>query len=30
MYYRKDPKNSDTRKNAVIILKLGQYHFTTE
>ena len=30
MNYRKNPKNSDTRKIAVIILKLEQYHFTTE
>ena len=28
--YRKNPKNSDTRKIAVIILKFEQYHFTTE
>ena len=28
--YRKNPTNSDTRKNAVIILKLEQYRFTTE
>ena len=26
-HYRKNPKNSDTRKIAVIILKLEQYHF---
>ena len=28
--YHKIPKNSDTRKIAVINLKLEQYHFTTE
>ena len=28
--YRKNPKHSDTRKIAVIILKLEQYRFTTE
>ena len=28
--YRKNPKNLDPRKIAVIILKLEQYHFTTE
>ena len=27
---QKNPKNSDTRKIVVIILKLEQYHFTTE
>ena len=29
MLYRKNPKNSDTGKIAVIILKLEQYHFST-
>ena len=28
--YHKTPENSDTRKIAVIILKLEQFHFTTE
>ena len=28
--YCKNPKNSDTRKNTVIILKLEPYCFTTE
>ena len=28
--YRKNPKNSDTPKIAVIILKLEQYRFATE
>ena len=28
--YRKIPKYSDTRKIAVIILKLEQYHFIAE
>ena len=28
--YRKNPKHLDNPKNAVIILKLEQYHFTTE
>ena len=29
-FYRKNPKNSDTQKSAVNILKSEQDHFTTE
>ena len=30
LLYLKNPKNSETRKKAVIILKLEQYRFTTK